>query len=172
MSKAKLKKYIHTLSKEQVDDIVLQLYSASKEAKTWLEFYLEPNSDTELEKYKKAIYRQCYGRNDWPKKPNLRECNKLVSTFKKLIADPHAVADLMLYYVEQTTSLPAQFGDFGEAYSISLENNYVKAIEFIASNGLMTEFAPRIKKLIKDGDASGYGLGDVYRDYYEDNNDR
>ena len=55
MSKAKLKKYIQTLSKEQVDDIVLQLYSASKEAKTWLEFYLEPNSDTELEKYKKAI---------------------------------------------------------------------------------------------------------------------
>ena len=49
MSKAKLKKYIQTLSKEQVDDIVLQLYSASKEAKTWLEFYLEPNSDTELE---------------------------------------------------------------------------------------------------------------------------
>ena len=88
-----------------------------------LSFYLEPNSDTELEKYKKAIYRQCYGRNDWPKKPNLRECNKLVSAFKKLIADPHAVADLMLYYVEQTTSLPAQFGDFGEAYSISLENN-------------------------------------------------
>ena len=78
----------------------------------------------------------------------------------------------MLYYVEQTTSLPAQFGDFGEAYSISLENNYVKAIEFIASNGLMKEFTPRIKKLIKDGDASGYGLGDVYRDYYEDNKDR
>ena len=58
MSKTNLKKRLLTLSKEQVDDIVLQLYSASNEAKAWLEFYLEPNSDAELEKYKKAIYRQ------------------------------------------------------------------------------------------------------------------
>lgn len=55
MSKAKLKKYIQTLSKEQVDDIVLQLYSASKEAKAWLEFYLEPNSDAELENIKSHL---------------------------------------------------------------------------------------------------------------------
>ena len=45
MSKTNLKKRLLTLSKEQVDDIVLQLYSASNEAKAWLEFYLEPNSD-------------------------------------------------------------------------------------------------------------------------------
>lgn len=168
MSKTNLKKRLLTLSKEQVDDIVLQLYSASNEAKAWLEFYLEPNSDAELEKYKKAIYRQCYGRNDWPKKPDFRECNKLVSAFRKLIADPHAVADLMLYYVEETASLPANYGDFGEAYSISLENNYIKAIEYIASNGMMKEFTPRIKKLIKDSDACGYGLSDVFQDYYDD----
>lgn len=172
MSKAKLKKHLQSLSKEQADNIILQLYSASNEAKAWLEFYIEPNSDAELEKYKKAIYRQCYDRNDWPKKPNFRECNKLVSAFKKLITDPHAIADLMLYYVEQTTSLPAQFGDFGEAYSISLENNYVKAIEYIAANGLMKEFTPRIKALIKDGDASGYDLGDVYWDYYNENKNK
>ncbi len=53
MSKAKLKKLLSTLSKEQVVDIMLQLYDASKEANAWLEFYLAPNSDAELEKYKK-----------------------------------------------------------------------------------------------------------------------
>ncbi len=37
------------LSKEQVVDIMLQLYDASKEANAWLEFYMEPNSDAELE---------------------------------------------------------------------------------------------------------------------------
>ena len=41
---------------------MLQLYDASKEANSWLEFYLEPNSDAELEKYKKAIRSQFYGR--------------------------------------------------------------------------------------------------------------
>ena len=52
------------LSKEQVVDIMLQLYDASKEASAWLEFYMEPNSDAELEKYKKAIRNQFFGRND------------------------------------------------------------------------------------------------------------
>lgn len=37
------------LSKEQVVDIMFQLYEASKEASAWLEFYMEPNSDAELE---------------------------------------------------------------------------------------------------------------------------
>ena len=42
MSKAKLKKHLSALSKEQVVDIMLQLYDASKEASSWLEFYMEP----------------------------------------------------------------------------------------------------------------------------------
>ncbi len=105
MSKAKLKKHLSALSKEQVVDIMLQLYDASKEANSWLEFYLEPNSEAELEKYKKAIHGQFYGRNDWPKDPSFRECNKLITAFKKLVPDSHAIADLMLYYVEQGCSL-------------------------------------------------------------------
>ena len=44
MSKAKLKKHLLSLTKEQITDIVLELYDARKEAKEYLEFYLEPNS--------------------------------------------------------------------------------------------------------------------------------
>ena len=53
MSKAKLKKYMSALSKEQVVGIMLQLYDASKEASAWLEFYMEPNSDAELKNIRK-----------------------------------------------------------------------------------------------------------------------
>ena len=75
------------LSKEQIVDIMLQLYDASKDASSWLEFYMEPNSDAELEKYKKAVRNQFYGRNGFPKNPSFRECNKLITAFKKLISD-------------------------------------------------------------------------------------
>lgn len=61
MSKAKLKKHLLSLTKEQVVDIMLELYGVSKEANEWLEFYLEPNSDAELEKYKKVICSQFCG---------------------------------------------------------------------------------------------------------------
>ena len=55
MSKAKLKKYLQTLSKEQVIEVMLELYDARKEAKEYLEFYLTPNSNAELEKCKKVL---------------------------------------------------------------------------------------------------------------------
>lgn len=44
MSKAKLKKYLLSLTKEQVIDMMLELYGASKEANGWLEFYMEPTA--------------------------------------------------------------------------------------------------------------------------------
>ena len=125
------------LSKEQVVDIMLQLYDASKEASVWLEFYMEPNSDAELEKYKKTIRNQFFGRNDWPKDPSFRECNKLITSFKELVPDPHAIADLMLYYVEQGCSLTAQYGDYDDPFYTALENNFNKAVKFISINGLM-----------------------------------
>lgn len=172
MSKVKLKKHLSALSKEQVIDIMLQLYDASKEANSWLEFYLEPNSEAELEKYKKAIRSQFYGRNDWPKDPSFRECNKLITAFKKLVSDSHAIADLMLYYVEQGCNLTAQFGDYDEPFYTALENNFNKAVKFISSNGLMSEYSPRIKKMIKSVVCCGYGfpdtLWDIYYEYAED----
>ena len=49
MSKAKLKKHLQNLPKEEVIDIVFQLYEATEQAKSWLEFYLQPNVDLELD---------------------------------------------------------------------------------------------------------------------------
>lgn len=172
MSKAKLKKHLLTYHKEQIVDIVLQLYDASKEANAWLEFYMEPNSDTELEKYKKAIYNQFYRLNGSPKDPSFRECNKLITAFKKLIPDPIAIADLMLYYVEQGCSLAAQFGDFDEPFYTALENNFNKAVKFISSNGLMSEYSSRMKKMITSVEYCGWGFPDtlwnIFYEYAED----
>jgi hypothetical protein len=63
------------------------------------------NSMAELEKYKKAIRSQLYGRNVYLKDPSFSKCNMLITAFKKLVHDPTAIADLILYYVEQGCSL-------------------------------------------------------------------
>ena len=55
MSKARLKKHLQALPKERVIEIMLELYDARKEAKNYLEFYLAPDSNAELEKCKKTI---------------------------------------------------------------------------------------------------------------------
>lgn len=53
MSKAKLKKLLSTLSKEQVVDIMLQLYDASKEANACLSSILHPIAMQNLKSTKK-----------------------------------------------------------------------------------------------------------------------
>lgn len=168
MSKAKLKKELLSQSKGQIVDIMLQLYDASKEAKTWLEFYLEPNCDAELKKYKKAIRSQFFGRNDWPKDPSFRECNKLLTTFKKLMPDSYAVADLMLFYVEQGCKLTAEYGDYDAPFYTALENNFSKALQFISSNGLMPEYSARMKKMIESVECCGYGFPDTLWEMYNE----
>ena len=51
MSKAQLKKHLSALTKEQIIEVILELYDARKEAKEYLEFYLNPNEDEKLEEY-------------------------------------------------------------------------------------------------------------------------
>lgn len=55
MSKAQLKKHLSALNKEQIIEVMLELYDARKEAKEYLEFYLNPNEDEKLEEYKRII---------------------------------------------------------------------------------------------------------------------
>lgn len=101
MSKAKLKKHLLSLTKEQITDIVLELYDARKEAKDYLEFYLAPDCNAELEKSKKAIRNEFFPTRGFSEKPSFAKCRKVISDFQKLKPEPTTVADLMLFYIEQ-----------------------------------------------------------------------
>ena len=168
MSKAKLKKHLQNLPKEEVIDTVLQLYDSIDQAKNWFEFYLQPNVDVELDKAKKLIYSQFYTRKDNPKDPSFRECNKVISDFKKMVTDPVAIADLMLYYIELGCEQIVEFGDFYESFYSALENNFKKAAQLISCNGLIPQFNSRIKKMIESVDGTGSGFSDTLWQFYED----
>ena len=93
MSKAKLKKHLLSLTKEQITDIVLELYDARKEAKDYLEFYLAPDCNAELEKSKKAIRNEFFPTRGFSEKPSFAKCRKVISDFQKLKPEPTTVAD-------------------------------------------------------------------------------
>ena len=62
MSKATLKKYLGSLDKSEVIDVVLDLYDARKEAKEYLEYFLNPDETAKMKEYK-AIIGMSFGRN-------------------------------------------------------------------------------------------------------------
>ena len=55
MSKSTIKKLLQSMTKEDIIEMVLELYSARKEAKEYLEFYASPDEKGKLEEYKSII---------------------------------------------------------------------------------------------------------------------
>lgn len=58
MSKTKLSKELNLLNKEQLIQLILDAYSARKETKEYLEFFLNPDINSLLDKYKLAIHKE------------------------------------------------------------------------------------------------------------------
>lgn len=166
MSKAKLKKYLQTLSKEQVIEVMFELYDARKEAKDYLEFYLTPDSNAELEKCKKAIRQEFFPNHGFSEKPSFAKCRKVISGFQKLKTEPTYVADLMLFYIEQGCEYTVTFGDMWEQYYITLENNFDKAMKFIFMHGLLAQYYERIEKLLDNASNCSWGFYDTLSEIY------
>lgn len=97
MSKSQLKKELATLDHGQLVQLILDLYSARKDAKEYFEFFLNPDVDSLFEKYcnviDKEMNRSKYG-----------ECMARISKIRAAIKDfasfdvgSEAVLKLMLY---------------------------------------------------------------------------
>lgn len=60
MSKSTIKKLLQSMTKAEIIEMVLELYSARKEAKEYLEFYACPDEKGKLEEYKSIIREEFY----------------------------------------------------------------------------------------------------------------
>lgn len=87
MSKAQLKKQLNSLEKSQIIEMVMELYDARKEAKEYLEFYLNPDEDKKLEEFKKIIQKEFYPSRGEPK-TRFSVCRKAVTDFMNMKPAP------------------------------------------------------------------------------------
>lgn len=148
MSKSKLKKELAGMTHEQMSDLMVQVYEASKEAKAWLDFYLDPDIDALSEKYHKHIHLKCYGRNGKARRPKMRDSNQLIKSFSNIVKDPTPISDLMLYFMEEATRVASLNGRQSESYMRTLTGQFRKTLEYMKSTGLLEYSMPRIRKII------------------------
>lgn len=81
MSKVQLKKELQGMSREQLIDIILNVYAARKDAKEYFEFFLNPDCDALLTKYCEAVNKEI-GRTKRGRMSKLR-----ISVVKRMIKD-------------------------------------------------------------------------------------
>ena len=124
------------------------------------------NDDVKLEEYKQIIYNEFFPKRGEPKF-RFSICRKAISDFKKLKPHPSCIAELMVFYVELGVNFSAEYGDMWEDYYITIENNFGKALEFLYKNGLLTDYLPRIKKMLEASEKCGWGFSYGLYYYFE-----
>ncbi|MEZ4860168.1 MAG: hypothetical protein R3C14_02620 [Caldilineaceae bacterium] len=102
---------------------------------------------------------------------NLRAARKAVNDFKKACREPAAVADLMIFYVEQGVICTNNYGDIDESFYASLESVYAEAIQLIKRIGeeeVTEDLRPRLHRIVYDTSGIGWGFHDELSQLYHE----
>ena len=168
MSKSTIKKLLQSMTKEDIIEMVLDMYSARKEAKEYLEFYAEPDEKGKLEEYKAIIQEEFYPKRRREPQTRFSVCRKVLADFKKLKPSADALAELMVSYMEWATKFTFDYGDMWEQYYDSVESNFDKTVKHIVLNNLWSKYDKRLQKCVKWSKGNGYGFADAIASMYEE----
>lgn len=166
MSKSQVKKLLAGMSKEEVINTVMELYDARKEARDYLDYYVNPNESNELEKFKKIVLKEFD--DDISRDPQCRfsVCRKALSDFKKLAPSTETLAEAMVYYVERVCEFSFYAGDLWEQYYDSAVSNFRSMLKFLAKNNMLEAMMPRVVQIMAWCWPCGYGFHDEIGDSF------
>ncbi len=153
MSKLKLKKTLSTLSAPALAEMLLDLYDYDKGNKEYLEYWLDPQPDKMLDKYKDSLHKLFFiGADKTRRKVSIPDAKQLVTNYLKLNNEPEAELDLRLTLLER-------FADWAEDRRFVLSyrtaiNNYLddtlKAMQLHSLEDRFDERYRRVKERIDE----------------------
>lgn len=152
--KAKLK----TMKKNEIINLIGELYKNNKPVKEQLEYWLQPNEEELHRKYREKIVQAIYPDN--VKKPKLREAKQAIADFRKFNPDPIYIADLMFFYVDACASLTADYGDLGFEFISGLQYALRTALKYMVRHDFANVFTERFEKLLLMSSHIGYQFQD------------
>lgn len=147
MSKRELKKYLGDLSKEQLEEQILDLYHRFKEVKEYYDFAFNPKENQLMEQCRFQISKEYYPVNSRKAKMRRSIAQKWI---KKLIifdADASLVADLMFFNIEIAQSFSGEHIIRQETFFTSFYKSFDEALRYVSEKGILNDFKGRIMKI-------------------------
>ena len=153
MSKASLKKELATFNAEQLREIILDLYNARKEAKEYLEFFINPDIEKLNDKTTEALKKEIGRVKRRMVSPRWTRVNAILKNYDTLRPGPEhvikiywtavklAAVEMSLYYVSAT-------------FETGLMKLFTKTIEYGDKNQVLATIFPEILKYIDDASVS------------------
>jgi len=147
MSKRDLKKFLHQLNKEQLEEQLEDLYNRFKDVKVYYDFVFNPQEKKLLEECKQKISKEYFPPNGRRAKMRRSVAQKYIKHFMLLGVDPMLIADVMLYHIEIAQTLSDEREIKQEAFYKSMLKSFEAAIEFIKLHGFFTSFTVRLNRI-------------------------
>jgi hypothetical protein len=147
MSKRELKKYVNQLSKEQLEEQILEMYDKFLPVKTYYNFVFNPDEAKLIREAKFKISSEFFP--VCKKRPKMRRSisQKYIKHFMSLGVDSYLIADLMLYSIEIAQTLFAERTITQQAFFKGMLSSFQQAIRFMIDKGILFEFIPRVEAI-------------------------
>jgi hypothetical protein len=171
MSMKKFKDYLKTQETEYLIDELSTLYKTFEVVREFYTSRIEPsNAEKVIEKYKQILEEQFCLRSakwDFPEL-NYTVARKAISDFKKINANPAAVIDLQLTYVEYGVKCTLAYGDIDERFYNSMESMFRKTLKDMEEYALLDQFEKRCLTIQQKTRDLGWGFGDAVTELCEE----
>lgn len=148
MSKRALKTYLSELSKKDLEEQLMDLYTRFPTVKTYYDFVFNPKEEKLVQEAKAKISNEYFPLKRKRPKARRSVAQKYLKHFLKLGMDPNMVADVMCFNLEiaQTFSMDRNVPD---SFFKSMANSFTEMTTYVSQNGLLTEYRERILKIYR-----------------------
>ncbi|MCT4638818.1 MAG: DUF6155 family protein [Bacteroidales bacterium] len=147
MSKRELKKYVKELTKEQLEEQIVELYTKFKDVKVYYDFAFNPNEDKLIDECKVKISKEYFPIRGRRAKMRRSVAQKAIKHFITIGVESHLIADIMLYNIEIAQTYRGQNRWVPETFYGSMLKSFREATTFIASNGIKENFLVRVDRI-------------------------
>lgn len=148
MSKRDLKKYLKELTKEQLEEQMIELYEKFTPVKVYYNFVFNPNEQGLLQDYKIKVAHEYFpiqtGKTKRRAKMRRSVAQKLIKHFILLGVDPYIIADAMCYQIEIAQAFSAEHLVKQELFFKSMLYYFEQTVRFVIANGILEDFKSRI----------------------------
>ena len=150
MSKRELRKYLKDLTKEQLEDQIIDLYSRFGNVKEYYDFAFNPNESKLTEQCRFQISKEDYPIGSRKAKMRRSVAQKWIKKLISLDADASLLADVMFFNIEIAQTFASEHIIRQETFFTSMYKSFDEALRFVSEKGILTEFRGRIEKISGD----------------------
>ncbi len=160
------RKYLKTLSKEEMESELLNLVKNYEDVKEYFSLKVNPENEEEIFlKYKENIKKELSIRADF-KNPNFKEIRRYYVDFKKVSKNIDYLIELMLYTVELALKNLEKSDYWEDKFYESISKIFGDIFVLIYKNNLEEKYIPKCKELLEFKVVNSYGISSLVEEYF------